>query len=1034
MNTRQILCLALALGCTVGARAADVPSVITDPQVSSIGREPARAYSMPLASVQDALADALEPATPYVRSLNGEWEISWSGDPAARSCIWSRIDVPSCVEMRGFGSPGYTNVRYPYKPEPPVIKDFVYGTEDYNPVSSYRTEFTVPEEWSGRDVVLRFDGVYSAYFVTVNGEKVGYAEDSKLPSEFVITPYLRAGSNLLEVEVYRWCDGSYLEDQDMFRFSGIYRDVSLVAVPREPIEDFYVRTELVNSYRDAVVSLDVKAAGKVSATLYDASFRKVGSFSGASSSLKLRRPHLWSAEDPYLYTLVIKSGDDVRSAKVGLKQVEIKGDVILVNGRKVKFKGVNRHEHSALNGRTVSLDEMVQDILLMKRSNINTVRTCHYPDHHLWYDLCDKYGLYVVAEANVEGHGMGYKEKGLGQFPEWEKSIVERNENNVYNYRNHPSIVMWSLGNETGHGQCFVAARDAVHKLDPTRPVHWERGNPDADVDSNMYPSVEWLKGRGELSKQSAGTPDKDEPNHQTAGKPYFLCEYAHAMGNAVGNLQEYWDVFYAYDCLSGGCIWDWVDQALVKKTGRYDADGRPITVLAYGGDFDELPNDGPFCCNGLIRPDRQVTAKLVEVAHVYRQIVVTASGEGKAEVWNRFNFTSTAPFASSWTLLEDGKAVASGVWDIPVVAAESKALVALPETGYEMKGGKEYFLNVEFTLRDDALWAAKGHVVASDQIALAGNLPAPAGVSKKCEVAYSETDKTLTVLDGPFKAVFCKKSGMLISLVSNGREVMAGVEDASPRLTCMRALGDNDNWIRDDMYGTGLTQLRYHSGGPELKVTPEGILVSVATDVTGSKSAGFAHTAEWLFAVDGTITVRNEVTPHGHLPKALPRLGISLMLDKALENIEYYGRGPLENYIDRKTGSFFGDYVSTVTDQWEEYVRPQFNGYRSDVRWVALFADDGRGVKFSADKPLFVQALHYDWEDLEFCRHRAGQQRITSIPEPRAEVCLNLDVEQLGLGGKSCGPKPLDKYIFPIASESWTLKIEALGDCSVKQ
>ena len=1031
---RQILCLAAAVLAVTAARAADVPSEITDPQVNSIGREPARAYAMPLASVQDALTDALEPATPYVKSLNGEWEISWSGDPARRSCIWSKIDVPSCVEMRGFGSPGYTNVRYPYKPEPPVIKDFVYGTTDYNPVSNYRTTFTVPAEWAGRETVLRFDGVYSAYFVTVNGEKVGYAEDSKLPSEFVITPYIKEGDNLLEVEVYRWCDGSYLEDQDMFRFSGIYRDVSLVALPKERIEDFYVRTGLVNSYRDAVVSLDVKAAGKVTATLYDASFKKVGTFSGASSSLKVRKAHLWSAEDPYLYTLVIQSGDDIRSAKVGLKQVEIKGDAILVNGRKVKFKGVNRHEHSALNGRTVSLDEMVQDILLMKRSNINTVRTCHYPDHHLWYDLCDKYGLYVVAEANVEGHGMGYKEQGLGLFPEWEKSIVERNENNVYNYRNHPSIVMWSLGNETGHGPCFVAAREAVHKLDPTRPVHWERGNPDADVDSNMYPSVEWLKGRGELSKQPAGTPDKDEPNHQTAGKPYFLCEYAHAMGNAVGNLQEYWDVFYAYDCLCGGCIWDWVDQALIKKTGRYDADGKPLTVWAYGGDYDELPNDGPFCCNGLIRPDRKVTAKLVEVAHVYRQIAVTAAADGKAEIWNRFNFTSTAPFAATWTLLEDGKAVASGAWDIPVVAPESKAVVALPETGYEMKGGKEYFLNVAFDLKEDALWASKGHTVASDQLALANDKKAPSAPCSSYVVTYTEDDKTLTVLGGPFEAVFCKRTGMLISLLSDGREVLAGVENAGPRLTCMRALGDNDNWIRDDMYGTGLTQLHYQCDGPVARfIHPSedrkgGLEVAVSTDVTGSKSAGFLHIAKWFFCSDGTITVSNDVTPYGHQPQALPRIGTTLMLDKALENVEYYGRGPWENYVDRKTGTFVGDYVSTVTGQYEEYVHPQFNGYRSDVRWFALYADDGRGVKFSADRPLFVKALHYDWEDLEFCRHRAGQQRITSIPEPRAEVCLNLDVEQLGLGGRSCGPKPMDKYIFPVGPESWTLRIECFN------
>lgn len=1027
---RQIFCLAAVVLPTAAALAVEVPSEITDNQVNSINREPSRAYSMPLASVSAALTDDLEPATPYVLSLDGEWEISWSGDPARRSAIWQKINVPGCVELSGFGVPGYTNVRYPFKAEPSVIRDYVYGTEDYNPVSCYRKEFTIPSGWEGRDVILRFDGVYSAYFVKVNGKKVGYAEDSKLPSEFNITGYLKEGSNLLEVEVYRWCDGSYLEDQDMFRFSGIFRSVSLVAMPEIRIEDFYFRTQLVNSYRDAVISLDVKAGAPVSASLYDASFRKVGSFSGESSRLTVRRAHLWSAEDPYLYTLVIRAGDDIRAAKVGLKQVEIKGSVILVNGRKVKFKGVNRHEHSASGGRTVTLGEMMEDIELMKRSNINTVRTCHYPDHHSWYDLCDKYGLYVIAEANVEGHGMGYKEKGLGQFPEWEKSIVERNVNNVLNFRNHPSVTMWSLGNETGHGVCFVKACDAVHKLDATRPVHWERGNPDADVDSNMYPSVEWLRSRGELDAKPAGTPDKNEPNHQTAGKPYFLCEYAHAMGNAVGNLQEYWDVFYAYDCLSGGCIWDWVDQALLKKTGRYDADGNPEMTYAYGGDFDEIPNDGPFCCNGLVRPDRKITAKLVEVAHVYRQIVVSSddASAGKALVWNRFDFTDTDVFDASWTLLEDGKPVDSGAWDIPSVAPATRLEVALPKPSYAVKPGKEYFLNLYFTLREDVSWAKKGHVVASDQLVWKNDTPAPFVPKNSFTPAYTEDDKTLSVLCGPFEGSFCKKTGMLVSLLSDGREIIAQVENAGPRLGCMRALGDNDNWVRDDMYGLGFTQLGYHSSAPVVRFCEEGLDVVVNTDVTTSKSGGFEHVATWRFLTDGTIRIVNEVTPYGHMPEALPRIGTGIMLDPALENVEWYGRGPCENYIDRKSGSFVGDYKSTVTELYEEYVRPQFNGYRSDVRWFALYADDGRGVRFSADRPLFVQALHFDWEDLEFARHRAGQSRINALPVPRREVCLNLDVEQLGLGGKSCGPRPMDKYIFPIRPESWTITVECFN------
>lgn len=1001
----KILFLILAL-------AVQIPAEIQDPQVNSINRNPARAYSMPLASVSDALTDAVEPATPYVLSLNGEWQISWSGDPARRAKSWQTIDVPSCVETRGFGAPGYTNVTYPHKPEPPYIRDFVFGSSDYNPVSSYRKEFTVPEGWTGRRVILRFDGVYSAYFVKVNGREVGYAEDSKLPSEFDITGYLQPGTNLLEVEDYRWCDGSYLEDQDMFRFSGIFRDVTLVAMPENRIEDFYFRTQLINSYRDAKLSLSVKSEAKsVKADLYDASFRKVGSFSGAESTLVLRRPHLWSAEDPYLYTLVIKSGDDIRTAKVGIKQVEIKDNVILVNGRKVKFKGVNRHEHSALNGRTVTEEEMVEDILLMKRHNINTVRTCHYPDHHTWYDLCDKYGLYVVAEANVEGHGMGYEKNGLGLFPEWEKSIVERNVNHVFNYRNHPCVTIWSLGNETGHGPNFVKAADAVKELDPTRPVHWERGNDVADVDSRMYPAVEWLEKRGK------------EP------KVFFLCEYAHAMGNAVGNLQEYWDAFYSSDVLSGGCIWDWVDQALIKETGRYDADGKPVTIYAYGGDYDEIPNDGPFCCNGLIRPDRKETAKLIEVAHVYRQIVLSSedASTGKAELWNRFSFTDASTFDACWNFVENGKVVESGTWTVPAAAPLRKIEVNLPQPTVAIKPGCEYFLNVYFKLRNSTNWADKGHVIASEQLPWKNDATVTAAAKSAVKPVVSGDDRSVTVTSGSLTAVFCKRTGALVSLKCDGREVLDGKFGAAagPRLCCMRGLGDNDNWIRN-IYDYGLTQLRYHSNNLEMSCREDGTVEILAfTDVTGSKSAGFEHGVKWIFGTDGSVLMKNEVTPYGRMPEALPRLGLSLVIDKSFENIEWYGRGPWENYIDRKTGSFIGDYVSTVTDQYEEYVRPQFNGYKSDVRWVALFDGDGTGVKFSCDRPLFIQALHYDWEDLEFSRHRNGQQRFNAIRDPREEICLNLDVRQLGIGGRSCGPRPLDKYIFPIQPESWTITIE---------
>ena len=1004
-----------------------------NPAVNSINREPARAYTMPLASEDAAFTDAIEPESPYRKSLNGIWKISWAGNPDLRvkdfhrvdysDADWFTIDVPSCVEMRGFGSPGYVNVSYPHKMEWPFIKDRQSGKSDYNPVSSYRRTFTVPADWKGREVFLRFDGVYSAYYVWVNGEKVGYAEDSKLPSEFNITKFLKDGENLLAVEVYRWCDGSYLEDQDMYRFSGIFRDVSIWSMPKDGIWDFEVKTSLKNDYRDA--TLEVVGCDGIEWKLYDSERREIAS--GSKGQVEVGDVRLWSAEKPNLYTLIVKKGGDIRTRKVGFKEVKVSGNTILVNGRMIKFKGVNRHETNPDNGRTVSMADMLADITLFKKYNINTVRTAHYPDHHLWYDLCDRYGIYVCAEANVEGHEPGYNEKGLGRFPEWTHTIVERNLRHVVFYRNHASVSIWSMGNETGHGVCFKTAIDEVRKLDPSRPIHWERGNPDADVDSRMYPDVEWCEARGKLGDMPRGSSIQEgwpKENHHSAGKPFWMCEYAHAMGNSIGNFQEYWDVFYKYDSMTGGCIWDWVDQAIWKYTDKVGPDGKRERFLAYGGDWDEQPNDGPFNNNGVVDPFRNVTAKLIEVGHVHRNLVVG----GDFTLENRFGFTYADEFDGTWELVEDGKVVKSGSFDVPHVAPLSKGRIELPE--FERKDGCEYFVNIDFSLKSDTVWAKKGWKIARNQIAF---IPEDAKCVAVKAVApkFTQDEKTVTAVCGGTKAVFCRRSGTLCELVMDGKTILKdpvpGVV-AGPQLTCMRAFTDNDIWLRGrrledsgNFYLSGLTQLRYHAR--PAKIGKDSISFDVS--VFGAKSAGFVHRSVWSFAADGAISVKNTVEPFGTMPKSLPRLGLSFKLDKDLEQMRYYGRGPRENYIDRKTASFFGVYDSTVTDQYEEYVRPQDNGYRSDVRWAAFTGRDGKGVKFSGSVPMFMQALHYGVEDLEFARHRRAQQRIRVPLAKRDEVCLNLDVRQLGLGGASCGPVPMAKYMAPARKEEWTLRIE---------
>ena len=1065
MKNTMLLAMALAAGTAVSAGTNDWENLA----VNSRNRLPARTYSMPLADEAEAFTDALEPATPYRLSLNGDWKFRWTGDPARRPAdffepgfddsAWGLIDVPSCVEMRGYGTPGYTNIRYPHKNvSNPADKDFGKildrdtGTHDYNPVSSYRRRFTIPADWAGRDVILRFDGVYSAYNVWVNGKFVGYAEDSKLPSEFDVTSCLDTdGENLIAVEVFRWCDGSYLEDQDMFRFSGIFRDVTLWAKPKDGIWDFAVRTAPVGGYEKW--RLEVEADGGLdSVTLYDADAKKVCDLAAASGShvyAATLAARAWSAEDPCLYTLVLRKGEDIRMKRVGFKEQKIDGAVFKVNGRPVKFKGVNRHETNPDNGRTVSLEDMVADVTLMKRYNINTVRTSHYPDHHLWYDLCDRYGLYVVAEANVEAHEPGYGEQSLGLFPEWEHPIMERNERHLKTYRNHPSVTIWSAGNETGHGDVFRHVIARIHEIDPSRPVHWERGNGDADVDSTMYPTVEWLEERGKLGDFGTGSLYREPGGDgyaeadQFPHKCFFMCEYAHAMGNSMGNFAEYWDVFYRYDSLSGGCIWDWIDQAVWKYTDRIDPKtGGRERYLAYGGDFDECPNDGPFCCNGVIGALREVSPKLIEVAHVHRNLVVTGK-DGGYELWNRFVFTCADRFDGRWTVVEDGVPAASGKVSVPALAPLSRGGITaegLADTLPTLDPSKEHFVNFEFATREDSLWAPKGWVVARDQLPLA--LPRvetaegdAAAANPPREIVIRQKPEAVIVECARTTAVFSRRTGTLSRLYMKGTNLLNDPAEgvaAGPQLTCLRAFTDNDRWmlngdpwmIRRDVSvdGAGLLQMHAHPG----PIVCSNDTVFTTVDVTGAKGAGFVFETAWKFQADGSIEMENKVTPYGRMPESVPRLGLTLRLPAQFEYMRYYGRGPWENYIDRNTASFVGVYESTVRDQFVAYTRPQENGGKSDVRWVEFFNRFGQGVRFSASEPLFVSASHYGWEDLEFARHSHSERRRYRPLTPRDEVMLNLDVRQTGLGGNSCGPKPMAKYRFcPSVPVAWTMKIE---------
>lgn len=1057
---------------TIGAILLTAVAIVTNdwenPKINSINRLPARTYTVPLLMEKDAFTNAIEISSPYVMTLNGNWRFRWVGNPSLAiqnfwavdfdDSKWDFIDVPSCVEMRCYGAPIYTNVLYPHSdtsnpsnPDFAKILDRFTKRHDFNPVSSYRRKFTIPQNWAGRKTILRFEGVGSAFYVWVNGNLVGYAEDSKLASEFDITKFISETSeNTIAVRVYKWSDGSFLEDQDMFRYSGIFRDVSLWSCPKDGIWDFDVKTQLSSDYKNGYISVE-GIEGKWEGSLYDAKGTKVAQFASDSASAmkEVKNVALWSAEKPNLYTLILKKGGDIRTKKIGFKEQKIVGEVFYINGLAIKLRGVNRHETNPDNGRTVTLEDMIKDIELMKRYNIDTVRTSHYPNHRLWYELCDRYGIYVVAEANVEGHEPGYGNKGLGRFREWDHTIVERNARHVKSFKNTVSITMWSLGNETGHGDGFRKAYAAVRNLDPiSRPIHWEQGNKDADVDSSMYPSIAWLQERLTIfDEKPTDKPQKRihpslERAQHSPGKPYFMCEYAHAMGNAIGNLQEYWDIVYSRDGMLGGCIWDWIDQAIWKYTDEIDEKtGLRKRYLAFGGDFDDQPNLGPFCCNGIIGPLRNVTDKLIEVAHVYRSIFIEKDSTNNLYLINRYGFTSPAEFDCTWQCLVDGVVVKKGTFALPDVKPLQKAplgfdvdvQLGLDKSVYEKS---EVILNFITKTRKATPWAKKGWVVARNEIKLSDRVKKTFVADGDQEVVISEENNSVTVGCGRTTAIFSRKTGTISRLVMRGVQVFAdpskGVA-AGPLLTCFRALVDNDKYMRnpdarmakENFYHSGLSQLKYH---PEpIEVISNG--VKIVTLVQGSKSAGFIHEARWTFSKDGSIDIENNVKPFGTMPNSIPRLGLSMRLPRTLERMRYYGRGPWENYIDRCTGSFLGIWNSTVKDQYVDYVRPQDNGYKSDVRWAEFLDRSGAGVRFEADVPLFMQALHCTDQDLEWARHWSGEIRRNNPVEFKKDIFLKLDVRQTGLGGASCGPRPISKYLFnPNDNVSWTMRISPVA------
>jgi beta-galactosidase len=1043
VNARTILLAGVVVSLSCASIWAQAPEWENE-QVNGINKEPSRATGLSFADVPSAVGaysmrtakDALKAYqdSPFYQSLNGQWKFHWAKSPDERPVdfykvdfgadTWKDIPVPSNWELQGYGTPIYSNIRYPHVRQPPKVvgqvpPDFTAAREP-NPVGSYRTMFTVPKTWDGREVFVHFDGVESAFYLWINGQKVGYSEDSRTPAEFRITPYLKPGRNLLAAEVYRWCDGSYLEDQDFWRLSGIFRDVYLFSTPAVQLRDFFVLSDFDARYQDARIAIKTKvrnlsqepAQRQVRATLVDTRGRKTplgqselavvepGREVEVTVAGEMKSPLRWTPETPYLYTVVLETLDpqgkttEVKACRFGFRKVELKDRQLFLNGVSIKLKGVNRHEFDPDRGQAVDLASMIQDIELMKQHNLNTVRTCHYPDHPLWYDLCDLYGICLIDEANVESHGMGYGRETLGRVESWKAAHVEREVSMVQRDKNHPSVVIWSLGNEAGDGPNFEAAAQAIRVLDTSRPIHYERMNSVADIDSTMYPSVEALAAQGR----------RESP------KPFIMCEYAHAMGNAIGNLQEYWDTIDAYPRLIGGCIWDWVDQGLRKYTGETNPDGSKQWFFAYGGDFGDRPNDNNFCCNGVVTPDRAITAKLREVKKVY-QYVGFALGDvtndsAAVTLANKYFFTDLDRFDLQWQLVEDGRVVKKGRAKLKSTAPGQSLNVTLPVPQPKLKPGREYFLNVSLTQKEKTLYAPSGYVVACEQFKLPYAVP-PAPVlnlNRLPALTLAEEGDAITIKGERFQVVFSRAGGTLSSLVYNGVEVLS--EGRGPKLNLYRALADNDKWMSRDVERTGLRTLTYSTKSVTVEKLAAGIVrVRCTVDCAGSSGNGMNHTATFTVFGDGSIDVAHQVEPYGRL-SFLPKLGVTLVLPQTLDTLTWLGRGPQESYVDRKRGADVGLYTGTVAEQYERYVRPQENGNKTEVRWAALTGGKGKGLLVITDGTYSITAHHNTADDYDQARH------IDKVV-PRPEVYLCIDAAHMGLGGASCGPRPMNKYIL---------------------
>ncbi len=1022
-------------------------------QVLERNKEASHATMIPFRGIEEAKVKKRS-ASVFYQSLNGTWKFHWVRKPADRPAgffkpdydvsDWNDLPVPSNWELEGYGVPIYVNHQYEFADYKAPVSDEIEFVDriypknpgnvpnDYNPVGSYKRSFTVPESWKGRRVFIQFGAVKSAMYLWVNGKKVGYSQGSKTPAEWDITDYLQSGENTLAVQVFRWSDGSYLECQDFWRISGIERDVFLYATPQVRIRDYFAKADLDENYTHGKFTLEVDLknhthklrSGKytVNYQLLDEGGKMIAQGSKPAGIHKqdkaqivfredIHDPKKWTAETPHLYSLLVYLTDakgnhtHVVSGKVGFRKVEIIDGIFHINGTAVLIKGVNRHEHDQYKGHVISEEAMVKEIALMKQFNINAVRTSHYPHDERFYDLCDKYGLYVTDEANIESHGMYYGKYSLAKNPEWKQAHVDRNVRMVERDKNHPSVIVWSMGNEAGDGENFTATYNWIKQRDPSRPIHYERAimGDNTDIYCPQYPGVKSLR-RFASEKQT---------------KPMIISEYSHAMGNSNGNLMDLWEVIYdkKNTQLQGGYIWDWIDQALVKKA----PDGTEF--WAYGGDYGEnMPSDGNFLANGIISADFTPHPAIWEVKYAYQYVRFDGENidEGKVMIHNYHDFVDLSEYDVVWSIAANGKEVHYGrLTDLNIPPHSSREVqLKLPEL--TPKQGVEYHIDFSVVLNVDKPFRKRGFEVAHDQFLLQSVSLASYPSPPVSSVVKIKDEEWLTLQGDNFAMRFDKKTGVLMDYIINGVEIW----QRGPEVNYWRAPNDNDkgsNMIkrlgvwREASRTATLSSFSTHlqaDGSVEVRA----LYAISAVEAT--------NTVKYRVYGNGRVDVSSSIDIGGQELPLMPRFGMKWQLPVNFDNLTFFGNGPHENYVDRNAGAFAGIYQSKVADQYFKYVRPQENGYKTEVRWFELRNENGVGIKVYGPDWLGFSALHNPIEDFDQETHDDLRHTNDIVKKEGVFVCA--DWKMMGVAGdNSWGAKPYPEYSIPAANYTFSFTIE---------